>query len=142
MPERISTYIIASIFATILIVSGVLVLSDIAATNPSVIPPDELERFNNSFNIQENLDEKVGGLRSNIENADPQFGAFGGINALATVAWNGFQTLFASFDFIGNAIDSLSSYFGIPPIIPTLLGLVVIVIFAFAIYSAIMQRDL
>jgi len=142
MPERISTFIIASIFATLLISSGVWVLSDIAQNNPTAISPTDLELFNNSFNRQAELEGSIGGIRTNIEDTQPEFGLFGGLNALVNVAWTGLKGIFKSFSFVGSAFTNLAYYFGIPVFIFNLLTLIIIVIFAFTIYSAIFQRDI
>ena len=141
MANNISSYIIGAIIATLIVSGGLYIIADIAGHDPSFIESSEYTEFNNTFNIKQDLDSKVGNLTSSFD-TEPEFGVFGVLNGLISTAWQSLRGIFSSFAFINSAINGMSSYFGIPAFIPQLFILIITVMIIFAIWGAIFQREL
>lgn len=135
-------YIIGVIFFGFFIVSGVFLISGMFAKDPTMGGQQEFIDFNKTFNKMSEVQENVEDIQSNIENAGTDFGTFGVLNALINGAWQNLKLLFASFGFMTAAYEGLTAFFGIPAYIPLTMGLVVIVVIGFGIWSAIFQREL
>ena len=141
MPERISTYIIGVIFSMIVVVGGVYILGDVVKSGTTTLSAEDIQKFNTSFNMQNDVNKSVSEIQTQLLNADPEYGKLGGLTALANVAWAGLKSVFTSFAFVTNMLGFITTYFGIPSFITGLLALVIVVIIAFSIYSAIFQRE-
>lgn len=130
------TYIIGIIIFCLFIVGGVSLLASFGVNSTQVTD------FNTTFDKMNDVTDVTSDLRGSIENADTDFGAFGVLNSLISSAWQSLRLLFTSLGFMEDAYTGLNTFFGVPAWIPALLGSIVIVIIAFAIFGAIFQRDL
>lgn len=130
------TYIIGIIIFCFIIVGGISLLASFGVNSSQVT------EFNQTFDKMNDVTSVTSDLRGSIENADTDFGAFGVLNSLISSAWQSLRLLFTSLGFMEDAYSGLTSFFGVPAWIPMLLGAIVIVIIAFAIFGAIFQRDL
>lgn len=135
-------YIIGIIIFTMFIVGGISIISIFNEADSSFINDTRFEQFNQSFNVLSNITSEVGNLEDSIVNADTDFGAYGVLNALISSAWQTLKLTFTSFSFMETAFAGLTSFFGIPSWIIGLVILIITVLFVFAIYSAIFQRDI
>lgn len=135
-------YIIGIILFTFIIVGGISMLSMMNTEQSGFTDDSRFQNFNNTFNVMDDVTTEVGDLQSGIENAETDFGVFGVLNSLISSAWNTLKLLFSSFGFMDAVFGGLTTVFGVPAWIPTLIGLLVVVLLAFAIYSAIFQREI
>lgn len=143
MPEILPRhYITGIIIFTFFILGGMAVVSELNAKNPNFIDDDKYDSFQDTFNVYDNVTAEVGTLRSNIEDADTDFGAFGVLNSLISSAWQSLKLLFTSFGFMDAVFRGLETFLGIPAWVSTLVILLATVLLVFAIFSAIFQRDI
>ena len=97
-------------------------------------------QFNKTFNKLDQVTDKVEGLQSSIDDAEPEQGLFGVLNSLISTAWNSLKLVFTSFGFMDGVFSGMYAVFGVPAWIPALIILIVVVIIAFEIWRAIFQR--
>lgn len=135
-------YIIGIIIFTMFIVGGLSMVSIFNDSDNTFANDTTYNQFNSSFNVLNNITQEVGDLEDSIVNADTDFGAYGVLNALISSAWQTLKLTFTSFAFMDSAFTGLTSFFGVPAWIIGLLALMITVMFVFAIYSAIFQREL
>jgi len=137
-------YIIGIIMFTFVTVAGLALLNEFNEADPTYIDSAKYTEFNTTFNKFNDITTEVGGIKDGIEGAEPgqDYGTLGVLEALISSGWNTLQLLFSSFGFMSSVFEGLSEVFGVPWWVATLLGLLVTVLFAFAIYSAIFQREL
>lgn len=137
----ISNYLFGILVFTFLVVGGISMIDLLRVDSPSMINSTKYSVFNSSFNKLDEVNSGVGGLKGSITNANPDFGAFGVLNALISTSWNALQNIFISFGFIIDMFTGLTSVFGVPAWIVGLMGSVVSIVIVFGIYAAIFQTD-
>lgn len=142
MDIKPSHYIIGIIVFTAFIVGGVSMLSIFREADPTFIDDTRFNQFNETFNVYEDVDEKVGELEEGIQGADTDFGLFGVLNSLINSAWQTLKLTMTSFGFMSSVFGGLYGVFAIPAWAGALILLAVSVMFVFAIFSAIFQREL
>jgi len=136
----IGNYIISIIIFTFFIVGGISMIASFSSYDNTFIgDAEKYQEFNNSFNTYDDIQDNVGDIESSIKNTEADAGLFGFLNALIGSAWNTLKLTFSSFTFMTSAFLGLNTVFGIPVWIPTLIGLIITIIIAFAIYKAIFQ---
>lgn len=135
-------YVMGIILFTFIVVGGVSMLSTMNTYNSGFTDDSRFESFNLTFNKMSDVQTEVGDLQSGIEETSADPGAFGFLNALIGSGWNTMQLMFSSFSFMNGVFNGLETVFGLPPFIPTLIGLMITVLIAFAIYSAIFQTKI
>ena len=102
---------------------------------------DEFEKFNESFNRLDDINESVSAIQSSIQNAKTNFGIFGVLNSLINSAWNALRLLFSSLDFMNSTFNALTTTFGVPGYVPILIGLFFAIIIGFGIFKMIFKAD-
>jgi hypothetical protein len=137
-----SQYIIGIVLFCFIIVGGISMLSIFADTDPTFTDDDDFNKFNESFNVLSDVSSQVDSLESSITEADTDFGVFGVLNSLISSSWQSLKLLFTSLSFMDDVFLGMSTMFGVPTWIPTIIVLALTVMIAFAIYSAIFQREL
>lgn len=137
----ISSVIIGVIIFTLFIFGGVAMISEFGLKDSSFIDSDKFTQFNNTFNKYSNLQSSVSGMQSSVENADTDWGLFGVLNGLISVAWNTILTIFTSFSFINDILGGLYSVVGIPAWVGNLIVSIITITFVFGIFALIFQRD-
>lgn len=135
-------YIIGIIIFTLFIVGGVSMLSEQSSVNPSMLTDDKFQRFNQTFDVMGDVTEEVDDLETSIKSSDPDQGLFGVLNSLINSAWNTLSLIFDSFSFMDGVWEGTNKIFGIPVWVATLISGLVTILFAFAIWSAIFQREI
>lgn len=135
------TYLYGIIIMMFFIIGGVAILVEFKAANSNLDSGDQTGEFNRTVNKIDDVNEKIGNLKSNIENADTNFGAFGVLNSLISSAWLSLRLLFDSFSFMDGVFKGLVSIFGVPAWIPILISLIITVTIIFSIYKMIFQTE-
>jgi len=135
-------YIMGIVLFTFFIVGGVSLLSMMNDTQSGFTDDPRFDAFNSTFNVMDDVTTEVGDLESGISNTNPDPGIFGVLNGLISSAWNTLQLLFNSFSFMDSVFGGLTTVFGVPAWIPALIGLMITIVLAFAIYSAIFQTKI
>lgn len=135
-------YVYGIILFTLVVVAGIGLMSVFGADNPAMLSGGKYSEFNSSMNKLADVTDQVGSLDSGIRDASTDFGAFGVLNALISSAWQTLKLLGTSLSFMSEAYGAMSSVFGVPAWIPGLIGLLVVAMLVFTIYSAIFQTEL
>jgi len=135
-------YIIGIIMFTMVIVGVVALISMAQKDNPAMVDQQRLKDFNDTFNVMDDVNSTVGTFQDNIENAESDFGVLGVLNSLVSSAWQSLRLLFSSFSFMNAVFGGLYTVLGIPVWVGNMIVLCVTVLFAFAIFSVIFQRDI
>ena len=132
-------YIYGVIIMMFFVVGGMGILSEFQSADDGF---DTLKtgEFNRTFNKLSTVENKVGIIESSFE-SDPDWGLFGALNALIKGAWQTIILMVTSWGFVGTALSGLTSVFGIPGWIITIIGLFISVTIAFGIFSLIFQKD-
>ena len=146
MPSNETTpkhYLYGAILFSVMIIGVVSILTTLNTAEGGNFTSDErFSEFNSTFNIYDDLGTGTTGIKNSIENApESQFGVFGVLNSLINTAWQTLKNLFTSFKFVTTGIGGLSTIFGIPVWFTGAIGLLVIVMIAFSIWSAIFQKN-
>ena len=137
-------YLFGIIVFTFIIVGGMSIMSifddadsSFASDNP------KFEKFNSSFNKYNEVNEKISALQTGVESEEGSgtFGDFGVLNSLILKGWTSLSLLGSSFSFMNGVFNSLSTIFGVPVWIPSLIILVISIIVVFSIFSAVFQRE-
>ena len=142
MAIKPSSYIIALILFTIIILSGIFLINSFQESDSDYIDQTQFKNFNKTFNKYEELQNKSNTIKSQIENTPNQFGDLGVLNSLISSSWNTLQYINTSFGFISDIFNSFYTFFGIPAWVGNSLFLIIIISLSFAIFSAIFQREL
>jgi len=137
--EEIKKYIIGIILFVIIIVGGVSMLSELNKSDPTFTDSEDFTQFNKSFDKLNDVTAATDSLESGIEEAKPDLGFFGVLNALISSVWNTVKLTFNSLNFMNSVFNAGSTVFGLPTWIGSLIISIVTVIIAFAIYKAIFK---
>lgn len=137
-----STYIIGILVFTMFILGGVGIIGELMQSNPAFGDSDKYTQFNKTFNVYNRVTTSVDSLKTNIEEADTDFGLFGVLNALISSSWQTLRLLVSSLNFMNGVFEGLHTMFGLPTWVPSIIISIITVIIVFAIYSAIFQRDI
>lgn len=136
-------YVFGMIAFAFLIMAGATLIAEFNQ-GEQMASSEDIQRFNNSFNKIEEVQDLTGGLQQSIENADTEgnWGIFGVLNSLIASAWQTLKTFFASIGFMNAVFTALPAYFpGFPSWIPALVISIIASMIVFAIFSLIFQRD-
>jgi len=143
MAETLPRHFIYAVIVFMIVVGGgVAILSEFQGNDDTYADMGRYQEFNKSFNKQKNITDAVGDVRGRIVSADTDPGLFGVLNALISSSWTTLIQLFNIFGFMGEALDNVSVFFGVPPWITGLVVLLITVLIAFAIFSAVFQREI
>ena len=137
-----SHYIIGILVFTLFIVGGVSMISILRQTDDTFASEERFEQFNSTFNVYNDVESKVGQLEDSVTNQEVDLGVFGVLNALINSAWQTLKLSISSFSFMNAVFLGTHTVFGVPAWVGGLLILAVSVMFVFAIFSAIFQREL
>jgi hypothetical protein len=136
---EIRNYIIGIVIFTFFIVGGVTMMGILYADKPSVTNDTQYVAFNQTFNKITDVTTQVEGIESGIKDAQPEQGLFGVLSSLVSTAWNSLKLIFTSFNFMDDVIGGLSTVFGVPAFIPSLILLMISLILVFGIWKAVFQ---
>jgi hypothetical protein len=133
-------YVYGVIMMMFFIVGGMAMLSIMQESDASFDADSRSGEFNRTFNKLANVETEVSSIESSFQ-TDPEWGVFGGLNALIKGTWNTFSLMFSSWSFMDGVFQGLESFFGVPGWISSIIMLLITVTIAFAIYSLIFQKD-
>jgi hypothetical protein len=136
------SYVYGIIAFTLVIAGFMAMYADFSAVSPSMLGSPQYGAFNSTFNTYNNVTSSVSILSSGITDADAEIGIFGVLNGLINTAWNSLKFIFTSFGFMSGVAGGLTTVFGVPLWIVSLLLLFVTVMLVFTIWSAIFQSEL
>lgn len=137
-------YIIGLLMFSLFITSGIVLLGFFNDSQSGFTNDKDFVTFNQSFNQLDDISSKVSNLETSIS-GDPEdndIGIFGVLGSLINSAWQTIKTIFDSFNIMGTLGKGMGSIFGIPAWVTTTLVSLVTVLFVFAIWSAVFQREL
>jgi hypothetical protein len=139
-PLKPSIYILGIIFFTGIILGGLGLMAEFQKTDATFMG-DQFQSFNSTFNQYNSLTGSVTTLQTSVSSPGSGWDVLGAFTALIGSAWNALRLLFTSFSFMTSVFAGLTM-FGVPVWVGALLGLVVIVIIAFAIMSSIFRSEI
>lgn len=150
LPRHYVFGIIAFVF---LIGAGINMIIDINS-GYNTIRDEDITGFQQNFNKYDDVRDSAEDMKSRLRDADTT-GPLGVLSGLINSAWNSINLLFTSFDFMTDVYEATATQVGtvedvetgetkylIPLWIPTLAAALVTVLFVFAIFTVIFQREI
>lgn len=135
-------YIIGILIFSMFIVGGTSLMSNFFEKDPTFGDKDKFSQFNDTFNIMDDVSDRVDALESSVVSVDTDPGLWGTLSALTLGVWNSLGLLFSSFGFMDTVFNGFESIFGIPGWVGGTIIAIITVMLVFSIISAILQRDL
>lgn len=134
---------------TLFIIGGVGIISNLASTDSSFVDQDRFDSFNRTFNRYNELGDEIDSLQSDITGTTPEGGEdtnwfeeqFGFINSLISTLWNSVKLIFTGLGFMINAVTGLTTVFGFPSWIDSIIGMAISSVMIFVIISLVFQKD-
>jgi len=136
-----SSYIVAIIIFTLIIIGGVSMIATFGDKDSSFIDEERYSDFNKTFNKYEDIQDISNKTQTNIENMEDTDLDFGVLGSLINQAWQFLRLLITSLSFMSSAFNGIVIMFGVPAWIPTMLIAIITILLGFAIYSIIFQRN-
>lgn len=136
-------YIIGFIIFTLIITAGMTYMATYASDDADFIDNAELNSFNESFWRYNQLNTKVGELTNSTRTSDADsWETLGVLDTLIKTSWYALTTMFSGFDMITEALQALSTFFGVPSWAVGSVIMLIMVMFAFSIFAALFQRNI
>ena len=140
---KISGYIFGVLAFVLIISTCTFMMAEFRKADPNYASDPRFSRFNDTFNQYAEVEDEIDTLKAGVEGVDSsQFGAFGVLNALISGAWRSLVAALSSFAFMNVVFEGLGQEFGVPVFVSGIIIMAVGLIFVFAIFSAIFQREL
>ena len=135
------------IIFTLIIVGGVSLMGEFNSYDSNYLQGDasgsNFEQFNNSFNQLDEVTDQTNAIKETFQPEDDKpISALGALNALVLGSWNVLVGMFGSITFMTNALTGLTNSFGVPAWIMGIIGLLIIILISFSIWSAVFQREI
>lgn len=134
---ELQNYILGIVVFCMVVIGGVLYVSPFASNVEDQVM---VENFNRTLNKASDVTASVGALEDSIENVNTDFGPLGAVEALLGAAWDILRGIGNSVAFMSVAIEEFGASIGIPPILLSLLGSIIVLIIVFSILMAVMNR--
>jgi hypothetical protein len=134
-------YLVGIVLFTFVIMGGMLVISEFNSKSPVFASDEDIIKYNSTFNTFDKITTQVDSLKGNIEDADNDFGFFGVLNSIIGSTWQAVKLFFYSFSFMDDIFYGMSTYFGVPTWVPTLIITLITIMIVFAIWSLVFNRD-
>jgi hypothetical protein len=137
--DDIKNLIIGSILFVVVISGGVIFLGSFSAFDSSIDSVGDVSGFNSTLNKARNVTDAANSIQDSISSVSNNPGILGWFDALFGSIYNGLKAMFGSLSFISTAMVESVAFFGFDIVTPliVLLGLVIVVVIGFAIWSAI-----
>lgn len=120
---------IGMIFAAIILISGIGLMSHVFSDNPDSATGFDKEGFNNTMNYYNELQDNIDNLEGNFTRATAQnVGILGAIGNLIQVAWTSITQMFGTIGLMSNFMSGIAFYLGLPTWLPSLLFSVILII--------------
>lgn len=140
-------FVIAGGVFILIIFVGTWLISSGAEEDPSWVDADTLAAYNNTFNSYVEYNQKVAALESQTRGAsgaseESLWGdAFSFINNLFSAGWNTIKLIGKNFGFIYDIFTGVSSVFGIPTWLTSIVVSLLIAMLAFGLLSLVFGRE-
>ncbi len=110
---------------------------------PGLMSSERITEFNRTFNKADNVTSNVEELKTKMQglNIEKTTDIISLPLALVSTSWSMIKFITNSFGFMTSAFEGLSAYLGVPTWIPTLISLLVVVLFVFSILTIIFGKD-
>jgi hypothetical protein len=136
--DTIQNYIIGIVLFMIIIGGGTYMFGTFVAVDGTIDTAGDVSRFESKLYLASNVTSAVNQMDTNIQSVTAEdTGVLGWLNALIGSAYDGLRAIGASIGFMGNAMGETANMFGIPSFIMGLIGLIILIVLAFAIWGAI-----
>lgn len=132
-------FIYGFIIFTLLVVGGITIMTSFSAVDSDFINDERFVSFNRTFNQYDEVIDTGEYLNRSIAGAEPEKSLFGVLDSLINSAWGTIKSFFSTFAFMSSAFNGMNAVFGIPTWVGALITTLIIVMFAFSIYSLIFQ---
>lgn len=133
------------VFFTIFILGGLAVINLIDDDTSFISSSDDvtLQVFNNTFNAQDDLELTTQSMKTTIEGSRAEQTIFGVLGSLIKISWETIKYLGTTLGFMSAIFTGMSAMFPfIPPWLTGLLGISLIIVIVFAIFTVIFQREI
>jgi hypothetical protein len=135
-------YIIGILVFALFVTGGLAMVTELQETNGAYVDDEKLDEFNKTFGtVLYDVNQSVSTLEGNIVNAEEEWSTFGGLNALVATSWQTLKFLTDTLSFMSTALYGISTFFGIPEWVMSIVVSIIIISIIFAVYSAIFQRN-
>jgi hypothetical protein len=135
--DDVKSYMIGVILFILVIASGVFILGSFYSEDSSIDMVGQVSQFNSSLNLASNMTTAAQGVSDSIEKAGNSSSPLGWLDVLVGSTFTGLKAISGTMSFMNVAAAQSSSMFGIPSFVYPLLVLIILLIIAFAIWSAI-----
>jgi hypothetical protein len=136
--ETIQNYIIGIVLFMIIIGGGIYMFGQFLSVDSTIDSGGQVSDFESKLYLASNVTTAVDEMDASVQSVTAEnVGPLGWLDALIKSAYNGMRAIGQSIGFMGNAIDEAGNIFGIPTFIMSLLGLIIIIVLAFALWMAI-----
>ena len=138
-----SFYFYAFVVFTLVVVGGIAMMAELYKGSSVLAGSEKFQEFNSSFNRLQDVQKETDRMKGVVSDPGEQdFNLFGVLGGLINGVWGGVKALWTSWDFTTDAMEGLSTIWGVPSWIPSLLiGLVVAMIF-FAVIGLLFQKEM
>lgn len=136
--DTIQNYIIGIVLFMIIIGGGTYMFGQFVSVDSTIDTAGDVSRFENNLYLASNVTSAVNQMDSNVQAVTAEdTGVLGWLNALIGSAYEGLRAIGSSIGFMSSAMNEAANMFGIPSFIMGLLGLIILIVLAFAIWIAI-----
>jgi hypothetical protein len=137
--DEIRNILIGFAIMMLILSGGLVFLSAIYTTDPTISNADELKTFNSSFNKLEDIDGYSQNIKTNLANKEAESGTLGFFNGLINIVWNVVKSIFTNITFVSDFFYALgtSSYLGIPAWAITVVMSIIFLVIGFAIIKVV-----
>ena len=137
--DDIKNLIIGSLLFVVIITGGMFFLGSFLNYDSNIDNTGKITVFNNTLNKATEVTAAAENIQTSVESISTNPGPLGWFDALFGSIYNGLKAMFSSLSFINTLMIESTNFFGFDVVTPmiTLIGLCVVVIIGFAIWSAI-----
>lgn len=140
---EIGDYLVAVIIFTMLTLGVVSLIGNmVSSTGESTfLNNSNYVDFNKTFNKQAELEADITNLQNETYNSSPgdDSGLLSSINSLIKTGFSGVKFMLSSFTVMGDSYNGLSSIFGLPKWVSSLISVLITSLILFAIYKLIFR---
>ena len=140
---EISDYVVGVIVFTMLVLGTYTIMGNVFDPNKdgAFLNNTEYSDYNKVFNKQAQLEADISALKGNVSGATPgdDSGLLSSINSLIKTAFSGVKFMLSSFSVMDDSYNGLSSIFGLPNWVSSLISTLMTALILFAIYKLIFR---
>ena len=135
------------IIFTFFVVGGVWLMLELQGTHlgsPSsnaFTSHPKFAEFNNTFNIEGNLDNEIGRLQDATNTSTTNWGPLGVLNSLIGTVWNSLRLMFSAVTTMTGVFTAGLTVFGIPAWVGGMMLMMITILVVFGIYTVVFQKE-